>query len=85
MFTYDDLYGVSLDEYCLKQETSLDELIRKIEIDIDLLNQNLERVLVMQLSHDEGYIVDTIFNLIKKKRNHVERLKEWNLNKATLE
>jgi len=74
MISYDELYGISLGDYCKAHETTLDELIQKIEIDIQILEANLEKV----LNNDStNYLVDQIFFTIKKKRDHVERLKEW--------
>ncbi len=76
-FSYDEIYGVNLDEYCKLHNTTVDDLIRKSNVDISILHSNLDVLLHKDLSHDEGYIIDFIFGLIKKKQDHIFKLEAW--------
>ncbi len=76
-FTYEQLYGVNLDEYCRLQDTTIEELIKKSNIDIEIMYNNLDILLYQKLSHDEGFIIDTIFSLIRKKQAHIFALQNW--------
>ncbi len=76
MFTYDDLYGVGIDEYCFRHGITIDDLIHKSEIDIEIMSKNLKRLLTTDPSN---YLVDSIFFTIAKKRKHIQKLQEWKL------
>ena len=76
-YSYDDLYGLSLEEYLQAHEITLEELIRKVELDKDILNANLKKVLDADLPYPESYLVTAIVNTIKKKENHLTRLTDW--------
>ncbi len=76
-FSYDELYGVDIDEYCKLHETTIAALIRKSQIDIKIMYDNLDSLLHQKLSHDDGFIIDTIFALIRKKEAHIFALEDW--------
>ena len=77
MFSYDELYGIDIIEYCKAHDTTLEALIEKTKKDIQLLNDNMGKALRMKLPYEKNHLPDTIFALIKKKRDHVEHLKDW--------
>ncbi len=76
-FTYDELYGVDLDEYCRLHDTTIDALIKKSEIDIEIMYRNLDRLMRMNLSYEESHIIDTISFAIRKKEKHIFALQDW--------
>jgi hypothetical protein len=82
-YTYDDIYGITIDEYCAAHNLTLDDLIYKTKIDIKLLKDNLAAVLKEQRPYPENYIETIIFQTIKKKEKHLEHLLDWNQNKAS--
>lgn len=74
--TYDEIYGMDLDNYCLAHGTTIEDLISKTELDIEILTTR------MQEEFPRGSMTFTplaseIYKLIRKKKNHVTRLKEW--------
>jgi hypothetical protein len=76
-FNYDEIYGIDIDQYCAAQGTTLEALIKKTEIDIDLLGEQLGETLKMKLPYEKNHLPDTIFMIIEKKRKHLEHLKNW--------
>ena len=76
---YNDLYGISLSEYIKKQNTTLKDLQEKVKTDIDLLKQNLGKVI--QKEGISSYAVTLIHNTISKKETHLQRLKDWGMEK----
>ena len=75
-FTLDEIYGIDLLEYCRIHSTTVEELIKKTEKDIEILKANLKHVVV-----DEDRVTDPLVNrickTISKKEKHLKRLKEW--------
>jgi hypothetical protein len=72
---YDELYGISINEYVDAQSITISQLIDKVKVDIKLLKENLKKVL-----ENEGITnakVTVISNTIKKKEKHLERLRNW--------
>jgi hypothetical protein len=78
-YTYDDIYGISLDEYVKKHDVTLDDLIEKTKTDILLLKENLSKVLKEKRPYPDNYLETVIFQTIKKKEKHLEHLSEWNI------
>lgn len=76
-YSYDDIYGVDLETYCKVHNTTIDHLIEKIEIDINLLQSRMGELLEVEWSQQNNALITHIYNLIKKKDKHKERLKEW--------
>jgi len=72
----DEIYGVSLKEYCEIHNTNPDNLIKKTEIDIDILSKHL-RKLVWEEDRLLDPITERIERVLSKKRKHLKRLKEW--------
>ena len=72
---YNNLYGISLEDYIKEQETTLSSLIQKVQKDILLLENNLKKVIKDKDLTDPD--VNIIFNTIKKKQKHLQRLKDW--------
>ena len=77
--TYDEIYGMDLDGYCKLQGVTVDGLIQKVEIDIEILKVRLNEEFTIDIK-DPKYnspISNTIYSLINKKQKHLNRLKEW--------
>jgi len=73
--TYDELYGVDIDEYCKRHKTTVDELINKVETDIQILKENLAKHTYSEPTN--WTLVDSIHKLLNKKESHLRRLKQW--------
>ena len=87
-FSYDDIYGISLDEYCKWHDLTLDDLIKKVEIDIDILKASLMATLEKKLPYPESYLETMIYKTISKKEKHLQHLLDWKVSgssKETLE
>jgi len=84
-YTYDDIYGISLDEYCKWHNLKLDDLIKKVQVDIDILKVNLDKTLRKKLPYPESYLETVIFQTIKKKEKHLQHLLDWKVSDSALE
>ena len=71
---YDILYGMDLDEYCKRQGVSIQGLIKKVEIDIEILKGKFKKEYKGVIPTPLG---DEVYTAISKKQKHLERLKEW--------
>ncbi len=84
--TYDELYGVNIDEYCIAHDTTLDKLIHKGEIDIDILKKNLKRLIDQDRAGDSSTAlysyINTVHAAIHKKQKHIQNMKDWQMNRA---
>ncbi len=80
-FSYDEIYGVNLDKYCRIHKTTINELIKKSELDIKILYDNLGVLIEAErkgpVSQQDRFLADSIHFIIGKKYKHVEHLKEW--------
>ncbi len=78
MPTLDDLYGVSLNEYCAIHGTTPEALIQKTCTDIALLRQRLHR-LVWNAEQDPKNedLIPHVKEKMERKQRHLERLMEW--------
>lgn len=74
---YDDLYGMSLSEYCEKHNTNIEALIEKVSIDLEILKKNFEKEYTGMIPTPLG---DRIYASMEKKRKHLMRLQEWKSN-----
>jgi hypothetical protein len=79
-YTYDELYGVDLDSYCAAHETTIKHLIEKIDIDIQILNDRMKKLMAPYFMEQDNTLINTIHNLIKKKNEHKDRLNDWKIN-----
>jgi len=73
--TYDELYGVDINEYCEKHKITVDDLIKKTEIDIKILKKNLHKHTYLEPTN--WGLVGSINKLLNKKESHLKRLKQW--------
>jgi len=73
---YEDLYGVSLDEYCKHHGIEPHQLVQKTEKDIQLLKSNLHKH-TYDIEPTNWEIVSQIHKLLNKKINHLKRLNKW--------
>ena len=71
--TYTDIYGVSIKDYCKAQGITLDDLIKRVEIDLQLLNDSFKRNIQGALPDYE--LTSVIADHIHKKQQHLKRLK----------
>jgi hypothetical protein len=79
-FTYDEIYGVSIEEYTKRHNIDIEDLIKKTKIDIEILKENLKRTMSMKLQYPDDYIITEIFKTINKKEKHLEHLQNWRLS-----
>jgi hypothetical protein len=84
-FTYDDIYGVTLDEYVKRHGLDLEDLINKTKMDIAILKENLGKVIKDKLPYPDSYLETIIFQTIKKKERHLQHLLDWEISGITLE
>jgi len=77
MFSYDELYGVNLDEYCDFHCIEIEYLINKTKKDIFLLKRNLNNLIYEKNIPITEPIIGSIYELIQKKEKHLKRLKKW--------
>lgn len=73
---YDELYGLNIDEYCKAHNISINDLINKTSIDIDLLKKRLQ-YLIWTKDEILNPLTCEVFKLLNKKQKHLERLKKW--------
>jgi len=74
--TYEELYGVDLDEYCKYHDTEPEGLVLKTQRDIELLKKNLHRY-TYEIEPTNWELIGQIHRLLNKKIEHSKRLKEW--------
>jgi hypothetical protein len=84
-YNYDDIYGVSLDEYVARQGITLEDLINKTKIDIAILKENLRRVVKEDRPYPDNYLETVIFKTISKKEKHLDHLLDWDIAGRALE
>jgi hypothetical protein len=73
--TYDELYGIDINEYCKRHNITVDDLIRKTEVDIEILKNNLHKQTYKEPT--DWTLVGSINKLLNKKEAHLKRLKQW--------
>ena len=76
---YDILYGMDIGRYAKRHGTTVDALIRKTAVDIELLRENYQRYARRNtdLSDEEVVVAREISDAIVDKKEHLERLLEW--------
>lgn len=67
---------MGLDEYCMCHSTSIDALINKVNIDIDILQKRMTELYPKDL-YKFPPIFDEVHTALKKKKTHLDRLTEW--------
>jgi len=78
--TYEELYGVNLEEYCKYHDTEPNGLVLKTQRDIELLKKNLHRH-IYDIEPTNWELVSEIHKLLNKKEEHLKRLKKWTKEK----
>lgn len=71
--TYTDIYGVTIEEYCKIHSITIKELIKRVETDLQLLNDSFKHNI--QGSSVDYVLTSTIADHIYKKLQHLKRLK----------
>jgi len=76
---YEDLYGVTLEEYAEAHGMSVEDIISQTRTDIVLLKKNYFRYAKRnhELTDDEQALVVKIWELVEKKKNHLEGMMKW--------
>jgi len=74
--TYEELYGVDLEEYCKYHNVEPEGLVLKTQRDIELLKKNLHKH-TYEAEPTNWELVSQIHKLLNKKIEHLKRLKEW--------
>ena len=74
--TYEELYGVNLEEYSKYHNTKPEKLIQKTEKDIELLKKNLHKH-TYEIKPTNWELIGQIHKLLNKKIEHLKRLKKW--------
>ena len=81
-FSYDQIYGINIDEYCKIQGINIDTLITMIEKDIEILKKNLWKETRETLPGCENWnLIFEIKKTLDKKEKHLKRLKSWRKDK----
>jgi len=78
---YDELYGISIDEYCKYHNTTIDSLISKTSKDIELLKRRLNCLIYEEKVDIGSQLINDVYSLLQKKERHLERLKKWKRKK----
>ena len=77
-FSYDQIYGINIDEYCKIQGINIDTLITMIEKDIEILRKNLWKETRETLPGLENWnLIFEIKKTLDKKEKHLKRLQNW--------
>ena len=82
-YTLDELYGISLEDYCLLHNVTYDELIEKVKIDISILRKNYELYSLKNkddVTYDEVSLAIEISKQINKKNIHLKKLADYKAN-----
>jgi len=72
MYNNDDLYGISIGEYCDVHSISVDDLVASVTKDIEILDNRLKEIGDMMEP-----LFDAVYLLKDKKIRHRERLLDW--------
>jgi len=79
-FTLDEIYGLSLDEYCYALGVDIDSLIDKNQKEIQILKERLYTLVWGETNktfRKENELIEEIQKYISKKEKHLKRLKNW--------
>ncbi len=71
---YDLLYGMDLDEYCKAHGVTVAQLVKKTEIDIEILNKRFGKLYTDIVLCPLGR---RVYTALQKKMLHRDRLQEW--------
>ncbi len=74
-FSNDDIFGISIGEYCEEQGISIDELIESVNTDIRILTARL-----VELGDMMTPLFDEVYSVRRRKYAHRDRLLEWAQN-----
>jgi methyl coenzyme M reductase subunit C-like uncharacterized protein (methanogenesis marker protein 7) len=74
-YSYDELYGVDLNEYLKFHNKTKNQLEKEIERDIKLLKSNLDKLIKERDITDP--LIGSVYELLKKKSNHLKRIRKW--------
>ena len=72
----DELYGVTLEDYCKIHDITPEKLIDKTQKDLNLLRKRA-RKLIYEEDRLLDPLVEEIERVISKKYKHLRRLKDW--------
>jgi hypothetical protein len=75
-YSYDEIYGVDIDEYAKLHGTTDQDLIEKTKLDIDILSKRLRYLVEHEDNMGTNHLITVVFNTISKKQKHLSRLEE---------
>lgn len=76
MYTLDDLYGCTLEEYLIVHNTTVEELLNRAERNIKLLKLNLQRIADKEPKSEEDLkLYLQVDKMLENKRKHLNHLK----------
>ena len=76
-YTYDDIYGINIEDYLTRHGQTLADLKDKIQIDIQILKERQIEVHAMKLPYPDNYLENVLYAAIKKKQDHLDRVLDW--------
>ena len=76
-YSYDETFGVDLPTYCEVHGTDIETLIKKVELDIELLSERLKPLMALHFMEQDSPLIEHIVRLIRKKQKHKDRLNDW--------
>ena len=81
MMTLDDIYGITLGEYLELHRKTKEDLVRELEIDIDIIENNYKNIVLKNINNltiDDCLKASRIKDYSNKKKKHLQRVKDWN-------
>lgn len=77
--SYEDIYGITINEYCFVHDTTPKKLIDKVKTDIHILENNYNKYerIKHKISDREMKLVFLIKKQIKSKKAHLEKLEKY--------
>ena len=77
-YSNDDLYGIDFETYCERLDTTPERHIARLWTEIDMLQENYDRLLERRGRMDIALLCKAISDRIHAKRKAIERLgKGW--------
>lgn len=74
---YDDIYGMTITDYCDAHGTTIEHLIQKVKIDIEILESRLKQEMNPESKGTFTEIGSEVWNMLSKKKKHLSRLQDW--------
>ena len=72
-YTFDEIYGLSIADYCKRHSITLNTLIDRVQLDLDILGESFMRE--VDSEDTDYYLTRAIADKIANKKKHLSRLK----------